>query len=66
MIFYDKNKILNSIKEGVQNMCQLFLHSNTFIMSALPELLETLGIGYVKKANEKMKKTNDKIIEAFR
>lgn len=35
-------------------------------MSALPELLETLGIGYVKKANEKMKKTNDKIVEAFR
>lgn len=49
LIFYDKNGYASGIKEGVGNMCQLYLHSNTFLMNSLPDLFERLGVDYATK-----------------
>jgi len=31
-------------------------------MAALPEILDTLGTNFVRRANQKMKNNNDKIV----
>lgn len=62
MIFFDKNHHLATILEGAKNICQLLLHPNTFLMDALPGLLDTLTPHYAKKAIQSFKHNHDYIL----
>ncbi|KAM3128941.1 hypothetical protein pb186bvf_018929 [Paramecium bursaria] len=57
MIFYDKNKLATQVKQCIQNLTQLWLHSNTFIMNSLDQLLDL-----VNNPAPLFKENHDKII----
>jgi len=48
IIFYDRCQIAADIKNSFFNIILLLLHSNVFIMSALPQLLDELTPYYPK------------------
>jgi aspartate/methionine/tyrosine aminotransferase len=62
MIFFDKHKHIDSVIKGVKNICQLLVHPNTFLMEALPKLLDTLTPLYAKKAITSFKHNHDLLV----
>lgn len=50
LLFYDKNGVLNEVKNGMGNVAQIFLHPTNFIQAAIPEIIELVKPDFSKKS----------------
>lgn len=43
-VIFDKHHILDQIKRNLEVVATLFLHTNTFTMHSMPQILKEIGI----------------------
>ncbi|KAL4434856.1 hypothetical protein ABPG74_021195 [Tetrahymena malaccensis] len=65
MIFFDQNQKLKEVKGACLTTCQLCLHPCSFLMSALPELLDTLTADFTKNFMKTFEENYNYLYEEF-
>jgi hypothetical protein len=58
----DKHKIFSQLKENLNVVATIFLHTNTFVQHSMPKILEELGI-FTEKNMGKIQEISSKLIE---